>query len=105
MTNIQEHFGKKLEQQKEDSSNKISQLEACLKATLDEFEQYIHQAIPAYTEKEETGMLKNLIETLKEENSKLKYDMSEKEILIKSLRETLNKEKVKQMWQTETRQA
>ena len=30
--------------------------------------------------------------------------MSEKEILIKSLTETLNKEKAQQMWQTETRQ-
>ena len=41
-------------------------------ATLDEFEHYIHQAIPAYTEKEEIGMLKSEIETLKEENSKLR---------------------------------
>ena len=71
-TNILEHFGKKIEQQNEDSSNRISQLEACLTATLDEFEHYIHQAIPAYTEKEETGILKSEIETLKEENSKLK---------------------------------
>ena len=46
ITNTPEHFGKKLEQQKEDSSS------SCLTATLDEFEQYIHQAIPAYTEKE-----------------------------------------------------
>ena len=29
--------------------------------------------------------------------------MCEKEILIKRLTETLNKEKAKQMWQTETR--
>ena len=41
-------------------------------ATLDEFEHYIHQATPAYTEKEEIGMLKSEIETLKEENSKLR---------------------------------
>ena len=33
MTNTLEHSGKKLEQQKEDSSNRISQLEACLTAT------------------------------------------------------------------------
>ena len=39
MTNILEHFGKNLEQQKEDSSNRISQLEACLTTTRDEFEQ------------------------------------------------------------------
>ena len=38
MTNTLEHFGKKLE--------------AYLTETLDEFEHYIHQAIPAYTEKE-----------------------------------------------------
>ena len=38
-------------------------------ATLDEFEHYIHQATPAYTEKEEIGMLKSEIETLKEENN------------------------------------
>ena len=36
-------------------------------ATLDKFEDYIHQAIPAYNEKEEIGMLKSEIETLKEE--------------------------------------
>ena len=96
MTNILEHFGKKLEQQKEDSSNRITQLEACLTATLDEFEYYIHQAIPAYTEKEEKGMLKSEIEKLIEENSKLKY-MCEKEIIIKHLTKTLNKEKAKQM--------
>ena len=72
MTNTLEHFGKKIEQQKEDSSSRIRKLEACLMATLDEFEHYIHQAIPAYTEKEEIGMLKSEIETLKEENSKLR---------------------------------
>ena len=53
MTNTLEHFGKKLQQQKEDSFNRISQPEACLTATLGEFEHYIHQAIPAYTKKEE----------------------------------------------------
>ena len=47
-------------------------------------------------------MLKSKIETLKEENSKLKHNTCEKEILIKRLTETLNKEKAKQMWQTET---
>ena len=41
MTNILEHFGKKLVQQKEDNLNKINQLEAYLTITLDEFEQYI----------------------------------------------------------------
>ena len=59
MKNALEHFGKKIEQQNEDSSNRISQLEACLTATLDEFEHYIHQAIPAYIKKEEIGMLKS----------------------------------------------
>ena len=73
-------------------------------ATLDECEHYIHQAVPAYTEKEEIGMLKSKIETLKEENSKLGHDMCEKGILTKRLTETLNKEKAKQKWQTETRQ-
>ena len=38
MTKILEYFGKKWEQQKEDSSNRISYLEACLTTTLDEFE-------------------------------------------------------------------
>ena len=33
----------------------------------------------------------------------IKYDMSEKEVLIKSLTESLNEEKVKQMWQAKTR--
>ena len=66
MINTLEHFGKNIEQKNEDSSNRMSQLEACLTATLDEFEHDIHQAIPAYTEKEETGMLKSEIETLKE---------------------------------------
>ena len=49
-------------------------------------------------------MLKSEIETLKEENSKLRQDMCVKEILIKRLTETLNeeKEKAKQKWQTET---
>ena len=78
MANTLEHFGKKLEQQKEDGSNRITLLEACLTATLNEFEHYIHQALPAYTEKEEIGMLKNEIEKLKEENSKLEHDMWEK---------------------------
>ena len=73
-------------------------------ATLDDFEHYIHQAIPSYTEKEEIGILKSEIETLKEKNSKLKEGMYEKEISIKRLTETLNEEKTKQMWQTETRQ-
>ena len=59
MKNALEHFGKKIEQQNEDSSNRISQLEACLTATLDEFEHYIHQAISAYIKKEEIGMLKS----------------------------------------------
>ena len=63
MTNTLEHFGKKLEQQTEDNSNRITQLEACLTATLDEFEHYIHQATPAYTKKEEIGMLKSESET------------------------------------------
>ena len=95
MTNTLEHFGKKIEQQNEDSSNRISQLEACLTATLDEFKHYIHQAIPAYTKKEETGMLKTEIETLKEENSKLRNDMCEKDILITHLTETLNEVQTK----------
>ena len=41
MTNILEHFEKKLEQHKGDSSNKISQVETCLTTTLDELVQYI----------------------------------------------------------------
>ena len=41
MTNTLEHFGKQLEQQKEDSSNRINQLEACLRAILDDFEHYV----------------------------------------------------------------
>ena len=56
MTNTLEHFRQKIEQQNENSSNRIRQLEACLTATLDEFEHYIRQAIPAYTEKEEIGI-------------------------------------------------
>ena len=98
------NLGKKLEQQKEDSSNRISQLKACLRETLDKFKQYIHQAIPSYTKKEEIGMLNNEIEMLKEENSKLKHDMSEKERLIKSLKEPLNEVRAKKMWQTESEQ-
>ena len=47
-------------------------------------------------------MLKSEIETLKEESSKLRHDICEKEILIKRLTETLNEEKVKQKWETET---
>ena len=47
-------------------------------------------------------MLKSEIETLKEESSKLRHDICEKEILIKRLTETLNEEKAKQKWQTET---
>ena len=90
MKNILEHFGKKLEQQKEESSNRISQLEACLRTTLAKFEQYIHQAIPAYTEKEE-GMLKNEIDMLKEEINKVKHNMSDKIILRKGLTEKIKK--------------
>ena len=40
MANTLEHFGKKIEQQNEYSSNRISQLEASLTATLDEFQHY-----------------------------------------------------------------
>ena len=98
MTNTLEDFGKKIEQQNEDSSSRISQLEACLMATLDEFEHYIRQAIPAYTEKKEIGMLKSEIETLKEENSKLRHDIYEKDTSIKRLTETLNEERDKQKW-------
>ena len=58
-TNTLEHFGKKLEQQNEDSFNRINQLEACLTATLDKFEHYIRQEIPAYTKKEEIGTNEN----------------------------------------------
>ena len=93
MTNTLEHLGKRLEQQKEDSSNIITQLEACLTETLDEFKHYIRQVIPVYTEKEEIGMLKNEIEKRKEKNNKVKHDMCEKEILIKRLTQTLNGEK------------
>ena len=42
-------------------------------------------------------MLKNEIETLREQKKKLKQDMSAKEILIKSLTDKLNKESAKQM--------
>ena len=62
--------------------------------TLDDFE-HIQQAIPAYTEKVKIRILKSEIETLKEENSKLKQDMYEKKILIKRLVETLKEEKAK----------
>ena len=58
--------------------------------TLDEFD--IHRAISAYTNKE-IG-----------ENNKQKHDMKEEEILIKHLTGKLNKESVKQIWQTEIRQ-
>ena len=40
MANTLEHFGKKIEQQNEYSSNRISQLEACLTATLYDFQHY-----------------------------------------------------------------
>ena len=69
-------MGKKLEQQKGESSNRIKDTKI--------------------------GILKSEIKMLKEENSKLKQDMYEKEILIKCLTETLNEEKAKQMFQTET---
>ena len=92
MTNTLEHYEKKLDQQKEDNSNRITKLEACLTATLDEFGHYIHQAVTAYTGKEEIGMLKSETEKLKEENSKIKHDVCEKEILIKHVTETLNEE-------------
>ena len=41
ITNTLKHFGKRLEQQKKDSSNRINQLEACLTETIDDFEHYI----------------------------------------------------------------
>ena len=99
MTNTLEHFGKLIEQQKEDSFNRISQVEACLMAT---FEHYIYQAIPAYTEKREIGMLKSEVETLKEQNSKLRHDMCEKEIL--KYDGEIKRRKDQQKWKTETRQ-
>ena len=49
-------------------------------------------------------MLKSEIETLKEENSKLRHDVCEKDILIKRLTEILNKESAKWKWKTGTRQ-
>ena len=69
--------------------------------TLDEFEQNIHHAIPVYIDKKEIEI--NEIETLKEENNKLKQDMSEKEILIEILMGNLKELRAKQMWQIETR--
>ena len=51
--------------------------------------------MPAYTEKEEIGMLKSGIEKLKEENRKLKHNICEKEILIKHLTEILHEKKAK----------
>ena len=62
-----EIFAKKLKQRNKDSSNRISQLQTCSTATLDEFEHYIYQAISPYTKKEEIGMLKRESDTLKEE--------------------------------------
>ena len=67
MKNILEHFGKKLQKQKEDSSKKISQMEARLMTTLDEFEEYIHHGIPVYSNKEQVEMMKNQTKTRKEE--------------------------------------
>ena len=93
MTNTLEHLGKKTEKHNEDSSNRISQLEAYLTATPDELDHYFHHAFPAYTEKEETGMLKGENETLKEEKNKLRHAMYEKNISMKRLTETLNKER------------
>ena len=46
--------------------------------------------------KEQTGMLKSEIETLKEDDKKLREDIRDKEILIKRLTETLNEEMAKQ---------
>lgn len=59
MKNILEHFGEKFQKQKEDSSNRISQMEARLMKTLDEFEEYIRHGIPVYSNKEEVEMMKN----------------------------------------------
>lgn len=71
ITNTFENFQKKLDQQKEDSLNRIYQLEACLTATLDESEQCIHHTISRYTDIAEVWILIKEIEMLKEENSKL----------------------------------
>ena len=67
MTNIfvKNNFRKKLEQQKEDSSNRISHLEACLTQTFGEFEQYIHRGILPYTNNEEIEMLKTRLKRYK----------------------------------------
>ena len=65
MTNPLESFGKKLEHQKEVSSNRINQVETCLMTTLDVFEQHIHHSIPVYTNKEEVQMLIKEMEMLK----------------------------------------
>ena len=102
MTNILEYFCKKLGQQKEDSSNRIRQMEACLMTNLDEFEQYIHHAITAYSNKEEIRKLKSEIQKLQEENSKVKHDTSDKKILVKSITGELNQKRTKVMWQAET---
>ena len=72
MTNTLKHFGKQLEQKNEDSSNRISQLEACLMAIVDEFDFYIHQGILTYTEKKEIGMLKSNIENTKRQKQQTK---------------------------------
>lgn len=40
---------------------------------------------------------------LKEENNKLKLDISEKKMSINSLTRKLNKERDKEMWQTESK--
>ena len=89
-----------IEKQNEDWSNKISQLETCLTANLDEFKHYIHQAIPAYTEQEEIGLVKSEIETLKEEKSKLRHAMYEKNYINETSDGNIKQRK----GQTETRQ-
>lgn len=102
MTNILEYFCKKLGQQKEDSSNRIRQMEVCLMTNPDEFEQYIHHAITAYSKKEEIRKLKSKIQKLQEESSKVKHDTSDTKILVRSITGELNQKRTKVMWQAET---
>ena len=75
MKNILDHLRKKLEQQKQHSCNRISQLDACLTISLDEFEQFFHNAFSAYTNKERIGMLKKRdLNAKRRKQSKTRYE-------------------------------
>ena len=103
MTDILEHFGKKLKQQKEDSWNSVNQQKQS-RSLLDRNSWWVWAIYSLFNSSiywQKASMnAKNKFEMLKEESNKLKHKIGEKELLMISLMGQAKK-RARKMWQTE----